>query len=369
MIEWTLPILTFLLQGSAASPPMPPAPIVTVPLEQRLVAWVPGEVRCDGMLIDGAGVRRPSPDLRALPSGSQLAATFTFAIDADGRTHSIARSGAMMFGIGADLAPSLAASRFPPVARRDCTLTYAARSLPIAEAAIADLVEYSVRPSSGRPPKAVWDRIGAGGDCMKPPNLQPLVRVSPDYRKLAGTAGQAEWAVIAYDITASGEPANVRVAHSTRHAPLDRAAAEALGKSRFAEGARQGCLLPFVRGAETLPAPKSPPEHLPQPPGGACASDDHWAVAPRLTYPQAYRRRGIEGWAHVTYDVAPWGQIANVTVVESQPSEDFGTQAQAMLRAARTKPLPQGATGCSELVRFVMADDEPPAPAEPPAPF
>jgi TonB family protein len=76
-----------------------------------------------------------------------------------------------------------------------------------------------------------------------------------------------------------------------------------------------------------------------------------------LRFPEPYRRRAIEGWAVVTYDVAPWGEINNIQVKASQPSADFGAQAVTVLRSARVKPGP-GAVGCVERVRFVMESDQ-----------
>ena len=91
----------------------------------------------------------------------------------------------------------------------------------------------------------------------------------------------------------------------------------------------------------------------------ACSKVDvffaHVQGAARLVYPDAYRQRSIEGWARLTYDVAPWGAIDNVRVVESQPSTDFGRQAQIMLRQAKVTPQGSGATGCNQTVRFQMA--------------
>ncbi|MFA9199799.1 MAG: TonB family protein [Cypionkella sp.] len=351
---WTAAWLPLLLQGQPAAAPYPPPPIVTVPLEQRLVVWRPGEVRCDGAAVAVSALRRPAPELRHLVPSAPLDATFAFAIDAHGRPHSIARSGPPGFAIGADLAPSLAASRFPAgAAHVRCAVTYSATGTSIAAADIADLVEYSIRQATGRLPREAWDRIAGSGNCFSPSRPQALVRVSPDHRAVPGTPGHIEWSALAFDIATAGAPTGIRVAHGTGNPAVERAAVEALSQWRFAEGERRGCLMPFARSAQNLPAPYQPTPSSNQQ-AAACGSDDRWLTPPRPTYPEAYRRRGIEGWARVTYDVAPWGQIGNVAVVEAQPSDDFGRQALSILRLARTKPSDQGATGCTELVRFVM---------------
>ena len=101
-----------------------------------------------------------------------------------------------------------------------------------------------------------------------------------------------------------------------------------------------------------------------RPQGATCGDDRAWDRKPALIYPAAYRRRAVEGWAVLTYDIAPWGEIGNVKVAAAQPAADFGTQAQRMLLSARAAASPQGWTGCVERVRFQMGtaqddDDKP----------
>ena len=79
-------------------------------------------------------------------------------------------------------------------------------------------------------------------------------------------------------------------------------------------------------------------------------------------------RRRIEGWAVVRYDAAPWGEIGNVTVLAAQPSADFGTQAQVVLRSAKVAPSESGFTGCVERVRFVMPPESGPRAERQPEP-
>ena len=72
----------------------------------------------------------------------------------------------------------------------------------------------------------------------------------------------------------------------------------------------------------------------------------------------------IEGWAVVRYDVAPWGALGNISVLKSEPSEDFGKQAVMMLQNAMLAPSTQGMTGCVDRVRYVLDDKPAPADAE-----
>ena len=84
-----------------------------------------------------------------------------------------------------------------------------------------------------------------------------------------------------------------------------------------------------------------------------CEGVGDWTHLGLQTFPEPFRKRSIEGWAIVRYDVAPWGAVGNVKVLESQPSEDFGKQATIMLQNAALPPS-RGMTGCVDRVRYVF---------------
>ncbi|MEO0700334.1 MAG: energy transducer TonB, partial [Pseudomonadota bacterium] len=88
----------------------------------------------------------------------------------------------------------------------------------------------------------------------------------------------------------------------------------------------------------------------------ACEADDRWAVEPRLNYPRDYQRRGIEGWVTFRYDVAPWGKIGNVEVIDAQPAMDLVRYAQPVLTSAEYKPSKSGLSGCIERVVFKLPE-------------
>jgi TonB family protein len=73
-----------------------------------------------------------------------------------------------------------------------------------------------------------------------------------------------------------------------------------------------------------------------------------------LVFPENFRRRSIEGWAVIRYDVAPWGQTGNVRVAEAQPAAGFGDAARSIVQLSTRRPSAYGYTGCLELVRFVL---------------
>ena len=319
---------------------------------------MPGEVRCGGVVVAAMPMRRPWTSLywSSPTADAPKPLAFTFRIAADGRVMSIAREGVVYTPFSEDVAPSLAATRFAPGAERTgCRVSYTASRTPLAAAPVEDLISYSLNPTSGALPKAGWDRIRPqGATCLTEPRPQPLTQVYPDFRSFDGTPGVRDWSMVAYDQDADGKPTHVHVAYGTGNAALDAASVKAIAASRYSGGARTGCRYPYWHAPERLPAPAMPEEATVRPAGATCPEGRKWATRPVLRFPDAWRRRSIEGWAIVTYDVAPWGEIGNAKVVAAEPAEDFGKQAMQVLRSARLAAAPQGATGCVDRVRFVM---------------
>ena len=349
-------------QASAESiPPPPPIDIARIvpprpaDFTRRLLAWMPGRVRCaGGDMPAGATIRRPY-NLLVYPSATAQPVTLRFGVDNAGRVHSIVRVNPTS-SFGDDIAPALASSRFPAGnSLADCSVTYTARITSLADAPVADLVSYSMNAISGPLPREGWQRIEGGANCAQPPRPQPLLRAYPDFSKVAATPGVRDWSLVRFDTDAGGTPVNLALVSGTGNRDLDSAAVAAVGRSRFAGGARSGCLYPYWRSPAKLPSPDAPAR---PPESAACSRKDNWAVAPVLRYPEPYARRSIEGWAVLRYDLAPWGAVGNVTVLEAQPSEDFGTRAKRMLEAAKAKPSDVGVRGCSVVVRYAMPHPE-----------
>lgn len=357
------PFILLLAALFPADTPPPPPVVPSVPAPpagpriQVLISWTPGEVRCAGAVVRGGVVRRPLGNLSYNQPGAKPV-SYRFAIDASGRPMSLAREGAGS-PFGHDVAPALAASRFREGdARQDCTVTYTPRAWEMNLAPIADLVSYTISPTSTPLPREGWERIRAGGKCWEAPAPQALLRAYPDFRQIPGTPGVKDWVLVGYDSDRNGVPANMRTAHTTGNAALDAAAAKAVGDSRFTGGARTGCLYPYWKVAAKLPAPPVPDEDSYRSGDQGCAVKPKWKGRPVLVFPEAWRRRSIEGWAIVSYDVAPWGSVGNVKVLASQPAEDFGRQAISIVQSGRADASQQGAAGCIETVRFVMGRGE-----------
>ena len=340
-----------------------PAPVVNVPVanraaaSQQLLTWQPGEIRCDGQLVTHAKMARPAIALAVTDPQRVRSVAYRFAIDESGRPHSIAHDDNAFTPLAQDIGPALAASRFPVGAdRAACSVRFTPQFAAVEQAPIADVAAYSIFPDAVKLPKAGWDRLGAAGNCHDRPRPAPLLRAFPDFSKVAATPGARDWSLVAFDTDADGRPVNARVAHGTGNADLDAAAVEAVRASRFTGGARTGCLYPYWRAAGRLTAPDKPDERHIRPADATCPAKIDWATRPSSSYPPAYRKRAIEGWAILSFDAAPWGEIGNVKILDAQPSADFGQQAIQTLRRGRVAPSAQGATGCVETVRFKMPD-------------
>lgn len=334
---------------------IPPPPIVDGPRTPELQMWMPGEARCGGSVERFELLRRPWNALSWSPD-APASVELRFRIDPSGRPLGIVRTSTGFVPNSDDVIPSFAASHFAPGAeRRDCTVTYRANRVPLADAPVADLISYTMTPNDGALPKAGWDRIvPPGTSCIAEPRPEPLVRAYPDFRALPATPGVKDWSMIGYDLDRRGRPVRVRLLTGTGNAALDRASAEAVARSRFTPGERTGCLYPYWRAAGTLAPPEMPTEASLRPAGATCPEPLPYARQPTLTYPDAYRRRSIEGWAVIAYDVAPWGEIGNIRVLAAEPSADFGEAAKAVVRNATKAASSTGYVGCVDRVRFRM---------------
>ena len=348
--------LFFAFLSVATVTPAPPPPVFSDhrASPRQILTWNPGEVRCDGLAVDGAALH-PTVEIAMRDPQRVKTVSYRFAIDAAGRTRSIVRDAGDPSPFGQDIGPALAASHFAAGrARENCAISYTPQLEFLARAPIADLVVYSIFPTGQRLPQEGWDRFGAVGNCRDKPRPAALLRGHPDFLKLKATPGARDWSLVGYDTDADGRPINVRIAHGTDNEELDAAAVEAVRASRFTGGARTGCLYPYWRSAGKLAAPQAPAEEQLRPANAVCPAKVEWATRPTTNYPPAYRKRAIEGWAIVAFDTAPWGEVGNVKVLDAQPSADFGQQATYIVRSGRVMPSPQGASGCVETVKFMM---------------
>ncbi|AQR62658.1 hypothetical protein BZG35_14120 [Brevundimonas sp. LM2] len=267
---------------------------------------------------------------------------------------------------------ALAVSRFPAEARANCRMVVQRDFLPISEATPAQLVQ-AFGPSSGQDPGTQAVRsalVGQWGDCST--RRRPRLASYPDPRAGSPTPGQRVWSVTRFDIGPDGATARVETAGSSGDPAFDAETRRAVGETRFFEGGSDtGCFTRFGRHGATLAAPAMPP--LPTDPLQDCPSEIEQAFRPgRLNYPTIMQSRGVEGWARVRYDLAPWGQVGNVAVIDAQPSAVFGDAAHAIVAQGRSDGAFKAAIRCVSVVQFRMptATDAPSnGDTPPPAPF
>ncbi|PZO71650.1 MAG: hypothetical protein DI636_02955 [Pelagerythrobacter marensis] len=348
-----------------APPPQPSPTAVIRPVagDARLVVWEAGAVSCNGAQIRPVDlVRRPATLTRTV-SRELPAQTIAFSIDAEGRARSIRRAG-NGFAPDSDRAvAALAASRFSAGSERNgCTLTYTAHDEPVEEAELAELAGYLALREGPPLPGAAFDRLRQGDGCRNDTVFQTIVAVYPDGRSLSLLPGRVEWTSLRFDVSAAGEPMNPVVEASSGSAEVDQATISALRQSRLAVSApTTGCRMSFRHRTGVLPAPARSDDEPAAPKD--CPANDAWTVPLVRQFPRAFQSRQIEGWARVQFDVAPWGAIGNITVVEAQPAEDFGIAARAMLARGRVG-AGSGATGCVATIAYRMEGSTPPDPAE-----
>ena len=328
---------------------------------QTFVALKAISGRCADGPLDVSVVEAPMVDLLR-PSGSiaNQPVNVRFYIDENGRPLGIIREPAG-YGLMADLTPSLAASRFAPGAPRTaCSIVYEPRRTNIAEADINALIGYSIFAQQ-RTPKEVLDRITpVGSDCNKP---QPavLLRAFPDFTKIPATVGRMDWSMVAFDINASGKPVRLTTYGTTGNVALDKAAIKAVTQSRFAKGVRQKCLYPYWRRGGTLAAPDSKELDAYRSEDSNCRQSVEWKYQPALVYPDNFRRRDIEGWAVISFDLAPWGAVGNAKIVAAEPAAEFGEAARQIVLSRSTAPSKQGFSNCVIKVRYAMSAQDGPA--------
>lgn len=355
-----MPIFSFAAIALLAQlpPAVVSAPAISPTAPSRLLfAWMPGEARCGRATVHAVTQRRPYLSLVFSSISPPKPIAYSFKIGADGRPGKITRISTNGYTpYAADIGPSLAASRFTPgVERPDCRIDYTPRITTYAQTPVEDLISYSLNPSDGALPREGWAAIfPATATCDKEPRPAPLTQVFPDFDKVPGTPGSRDWTMLAYDLDSRGKPEKISVLTGTQNRALDTAGTAALSRSRFTQGPKTGCRFPYYRAPEILEASASPEKEPLRPANATCPREIEWASQPPLRYPEPYRKRSIEGWALIGFDVAPWGGTGAIKVLASEPADDFGTAASALIRVGKVEVSGSGYTGCVERVRFLM---------------
>lgn len=370
MLIGGIPLFMFTLLFALALPVVqvptisPPAPVSTVSPNERsgrrqdMLVMQPMSGRCGDDPLDISRVQTPIAALVWSTSrNADQSVQLRFRIDENGRPLGITRD-PEGYGMMADLTPSLAGSRFAPNAKREgCVIVYQPKRSSIADADLHDLIGYSIFAQS-RPPKELFDRIlPAGSDC----NIQRpaiLLRAFPDFEKIPVTAGRSDWSMVQFDIDAAGKPISLRTYGTTGNKALDKASLKAVAQSRFTTGAKRGCIYPYWRRGDTLAAPEGKEIAAYRSEDSDCPQPVEWKSQPTLMYPENFRRRGIEGWAVIAFDLAPWGAVGNAKVVAAEPAAEFGEAAQRIVLGSAAASSKKGYSNCVVRVRYAMQEQE-----------
>ena len=364
-----LRLLTLLTPATSLPPPaltLPP-PIVAVGTDYvpAVASFEAGEARCNRGAEAFVRSEPPLPQVTTVASATTGPdpVTLRFRIDSGGRPLSIVEesrshsSGSPYVG-SRDLAAALAASRFRPGPERSgCTIDYEVTVKPVAEAELGTV--YRVMALQPAPAlgarRALFDRtVPPGSNCFTDPRLNVRLRAYPAFEEIPQAPGTLSFSFVGFDLDSTGQPRNVRLLASGGNAELDRQSLDAVRRSRYSPRAKTGCTYSYWRRqTDPLRPPPSPDPDSYRPAGASCPAEGlPWASMPALTFPPEFERRGIEGWALVRFDVAPWGGVGNVAVLAAEPAAAFGLQAARIVGGARKPPSARGYTGCVARVQF-----------------
>lgn len=241
--------------------------------------------------------------------------------------------------------------------RTGCRFELHPEAVRLAAASREDLLDLGHDPGALRAALGiVKDRAVHDRNCnaRRPANL-----AFPDAARLPpGAPGRTTWAVLSYDLDASGRPTNLRTVRSSGDRALSEAWGEALAGSRYHPGRpAEGCLLPVTSPAALLASERvdaepheDPERRCLEPPPGLLSGMRSPA------YPPRYLARSIEGRALVRLDVTPDGQVRNVRAVAVDPGWSFAAPAEAVVRSAKGLASEKGYEGCLVPVRFVLPE-------------
>ncbi len=324
------------------------------------------EARCDEEPVTPVSAADLPPGLYAStfqrPQVGQriTTAAILFEIDETGRPLGIRAAPADSNGATDGLAPTMletthaafAGWRFPPGQRSGCRLTIRYTPTPIGRAEPPLLARfYGVTRTSGPAREAVEARLrGPDRDCDR--GRRAITAGYPDYNAGRPRPRVQDWTVIQWSVDAEGRPFDVVTLDSSGDPGFDAEGRRVTETLRLEPGpVATGCLYNWFRRGDPLPAPSRP---APPP--------DALAACPRAVLDQyrpgetgspvaQFRARGIEGWALVRFDIAPWGEVGSVEVIDAQPAAAFGEAARRIVAGGRGSPGP-GAVRCIQPVEF-----------------
>ncbi|WP_440521160.1 energy transducer TonB [Sphingomonas sp.] len=341
-------------------PPVPAPPRLWPPYSDQpadIVSYAMSIPKCGTVAVTPVGVAIPRTIVEGGYSADRPASpiTLTFRIDDSGRPMTIRGDETVAKRDARDeMEATMSAMRFRAGrAAASCSVTFTPTVTKVAEAD-DDLLYHALRDNAARLPamEQVRTRLNLphGGTCDEG-TPDPLLIRFPDFLPERRPPGQPLAAIASFSIGADGVPYDVRLIRGSGNAEYDRLEVEATAGSRFERKPftrcfRGGAIYPQTMTivadttAEALASPGCP--HV------------QWTVQPDLAIPERFRKRAIEGWAIVAFDITADGSPANVQMLRSEPADSFGNAAIAAVRGGRATP---GARqGCTQRLLFKMVD-------------
>ena len=362
----TAPGFSVAAQDASSPDARSPSPDAS-PRRQLLVALKTGVVTCNDHAVTPIYSELLTPEIFTGPlrDDADPEVALSFSIRSDGRPRDIRPVTAVAANLPVVVASrsglieeqaALSAWRFPAVAVDECRLTITRRIVTMADAPDATLAQLLTSHIDSRWRREITNNLQRpGDDCAERPDI--LTAVHPDRRRSQPAPGGRTWTVLRWNVGPDGRTTDVQTLASSSDAAFDAESRRAVGDSRFVDGnPRTGCISYFGQTGDPLgdtPGPEPTGDVLRDCPASVRARFQ----AGRLVYPEAFRSRGIEGWAIVRYDIASWGQVGAVSVLEAQPASAFGDAARQVISSGRATPGFDGAVRCTDRVIFSMPRD------------
>lgn len=329
----------------------------------RLVTWQASDVVCGAETVKPVRMEVPAAVIvRGAEAIEPAEPIYRFRIDAHGRPLSIRADDASVFYMRTasdDFEPALAGSLFPTAqGKASCTVRYAAHTTPLRDATAQQLL--AIPPDGDLTFDEFSEVLRRPEDtCATLPTPRNLAY--PAFDQLPDMMGHLGGALVRYDVDASGATTGIELLASNAPAEATPIVLQALRDSRYAPGAKHGCLAGYrIPPRETLKPPPSPQDDPFLDPKHRCPRAGSKLVhVEDVPFPVPFQRRNIEGWALIRFDVATDGSLENLETVRAEPAAEFGDQAKGVLLAGHADPTPVRLIGCISKIRFALDDNAP----------
>lgn len=367
-----MPLLAALLLTSSQVSSSNPVVTTSNRIQPHIIEVIPRGTFCSDIAVKPIYSPNPSPavvlpyrvkKLRDIVQQSDGVLTVEFDIDERGIPINIrsslepgSRNNSLF--ILKDFVPAIAAWKFRSSnGATNCSTTFDIEMKTVSETDKAVLYQLHRRdiPKHSFTRKQIYQNlISTGSNCHKGRRPAMLSRHLPDFGAIDTEPGARDHVFFNHDIDATGKVINIKIVGSSGNKEFENAAKEALAKNSYSTATipeRVGCNRSYRLGSKrVIEHPK--PDWEKSSAESCSGLPEDWEKSPKISYPTNFRRRKIEGWAELQYDVAPWGQVSNVSILRAQPSLDIGLTAQTSFRYARKPKSDRGFSGCTEIVRF-----------------